>query len=271
MNSQPISSAFHDAHELNPIVQAHNQDPLSNIQTMELNQSSASIQKKNPQSCDAALEKTHLMKTLEAAAALATYCLSAISATILNRYVLSDLRFGMNAMLLIYQWILSIIFLLFLRSIGVINFRLLHKDELVRWIPVAIGIASMAYSGSKCLEHCAISIVTIFKNTSILLVAFGDLFFFKKKISLLTYFSFFLIILSSFLGTIGDSRITATGITWLVINCIATAMYVLCLKGTLKTIKFKDFDTVFNNSLVAIPFMLIVSLFFDSWDKFLKY
>ena len=217
------------------------------------------------------IKKAYLLKTLEAIAAIVTYCLSAIFTTILNRHVLSDMKFGMNALLLIFQWIISIVLLLSLRCIGLIHFRLLRRDECLRWLPVSLGLVGMTYTGSKCLEHCTISIVTIFKNTSILLVAFGDLFFFNKKISLLTYFSFVLIILSSFLGTFGDPKFTIIGMIWLMINCFATAMYVLFLKGTLRTIKFKDFDTVFNNSIVSIPIMLVISVFSDAWGKFLYY
>lgn len=244
--------------------------PNTAIDMRELSEPSQKPSKSSSENLDS-IKRTHLLKTLEAMAAIALYCLSAISATILNRHVLSDMKFGMNALLLVFQWIISIIFLVILRCVGLINFRLLRRNEVLRWLPVSLGLVGMTYTGSKCLEHCAISIVTIFKNTSILLVAFGDLFFFNKKISLLTYFSFLLIVLSSFLGTFGDSKFTMTGMIWLMINCLATAMYVLFLKGTLRTIKFKDFDTVFNNGILSIPIMLLISFRFDAWDTFLCY
>ena len=48
-------------------------------------------------------KKKTLFKKCEPAIAIAVYCISSISTTVLNKYIISDLNFGLNCLLLVSQ------------------------------------------------------------------------------------------------------------------------------------------------------------------------
>lgn len=142
--------------------------------------------------------------------------------------------------------------------------------DFFKWAPIAIILAAMIFTGTKILEHCTISVVTIFKNTSVLVVALGDRFFYNKRHSILSYVSFLAIILSSVFGLFNDPGYSALGIYWLLLNCFFSATYVLGIKGISKIISFDNFDAVFNNNLIMMPIFCIISPFVDRWSVVLE-
>lgn len=68
----------------------------------------------------------------EEIAALAAYCLSSMTITLLNKAVLSSSRFGMNFLLLAIQAVTSVILLAVFRSTGSIDFKPIRKSESIQ-------------------------------------------------------------------------------------------------------------------------------------------
>jgi GDP-mannose transporter len=59
-------------------------------------------------------------------------------------------------------------------------------------MPVAILMAVMLYTGSKALQYLSVPIFTIFKNLSIILVAYGETRVFGGRVTSLMLGSFML-------------------------------------------------------------------------------
>ncbi|KGG51800.1 GDP-mannose transporter [Mitosporidium daphniae] len=198
------------------------------------------------------------------------YCFSSISTTVLNKYLLSDLNFGLNCFLLVSQCFFTMFLLLFLKALGVVKFKLIRLHELIHWLPVTLLLSVMVFTGTKILEHCSISLVTVFKNSSILLVAFGDWLLYSKRVSLLSFLSFVAVIVSSMIGVYGDPNCTFKGVGWLVLNVLSSASYFLSLKGVARRISFKNLDAVFNNNLIMLAIFAVISPFADNWNVVLR-
>lgn len=64
--------------------------------------------------------------------ALASYCLSSMTITLLNKAVLSSGQFGMNFLLLAVQAVSSIGLLAVFKSTGSIDFKPLRKTESIK-------------------------------------------------------------------------------------------------------------------------------------------
>ena len=122
----------------------------------------------------------------------------------------------------------------------------------------------MIYTGSKALQYLSIPVYTIFKNLTIILIAYGEVLWFGGSVTGMTLFSFGLMVLSSIIAAWADikhavesgSDATAkvstlnAGYIWMLINCLCTSSYVLGMRKRIKLTNFKDFDSAFPMSFI---------------------
>lgn len=140
----------------------------------------------------------------------------------------------------------------------------------------------MIYTGTKALQFLSIPVYTIFKNLTIILIAYGEVLWFGGSVTGMVLFSFGLMVLSSIIAAWADinhalsqvgmdatSKISTlnTGYVWMLINCLCTASYVLGMRKRIKLTNFKDFDTMFYNNLLSIPIILVASLVVEDWSS----
>jgi len=120
----------------------------------------------------------------------------------------------------------------------------------------------MIYTSTKALRYLSIPVYTIFKNLTIILIAYGEVLWFGGAVSSMALFSFGLMVLSSVIAAWADikhaleSHGTATtagaaeiatlnsGYIWMMVNCLSTAAYVLGMRKRIKLTNFKDFDSM---------------------------
>lgn len=119
----------------------------------------------------------------------------------------------------------------------------------------------MIYTGALSLKYLSIPVYTIFKNLTIILIAYGEVLWFGSQITNITLLSFGLMVVSSViaawadiqhaLGAHGAQSAKAAdamatlnaGYMWMMINCLCTAAYVLGMRKRIKLTNFKDFDS----------------------------
>lgn len=116
----------------------------------------------------------------------------------------------------------------------------------------------MIYTGSKALQFLSIPVYTIFKNLTIILIAYGEVLWFGGSVTGMTLFSFGLMVLSSIIAawadikhaveSSGDTSMKVStlnaGYVWMMINCMCTSSYVLGMRKRIKLTNFKDFDSM---------------------------
>jgi GDP-mannose transporter len=126
----------------------------------------------------------------------------------------------------------------------------------------------MIYTSTKALRYLSIPVYTIFKNLTIILIAYGEVLWFGGAVSSIALLSFGLMVVSSVVAAWADishalSSHTSTakastdiatlnsGYIWMLVNCLSTAAYVLGMRKRIKLTNFKDFDSkTVNMSLV---------------------
>jgi UDP-galactose transporter len=121
----------------------------------------------------------------------------------------------------------------------------------------------MIYTGTKALQYLSIPVYTIFKNLTIILIAYGEVLWFGgAHVSSGCLFSFGLMVFSSVIaawadikhaleshGTTQSAEAAAAvatlnaGYVWMMVNCFCTAAYVLGMRKRIKLTGFKDFDS----------------------------
>lgn len=209
--------------------------------------------------------------------AIVCYCMSSIIMTLGNKYVLSGAHFNMNCVVLAVQSLSCLSVISILKYMGVANFRGFDKTDAKKWFPVSFLLVLMIYTASKAIQYLSVPVFTIFKNVTIILIAYGEVIWFQGTITPLILFSFGLIILSSVVAAWSDISSAAVvssvnaewllGYSWMLSNCLSNAAFVLFLRKRIKVMAFKDLDTMFYNNLLSIPILVVWSLIFEDWSK----
>ncbi|KAI9190828.1 uncharacterized protein BJ171DRAFT_450687 [Polychytrium aggregatum] len=205
-----------------------------------------------------------------APAAILAYCGSSILMTVTNKVVLSSYRFNMNFLVLAIQSIVCVIILELFVALKWSSHRAFKVEEAKKWFVVSLALVAMIYTGSKALQYMSIPLFTIFKNLTIILIAYGELMWFNgSRITKLMFLSFIMMVMSSVIAGASDiasgkaqAKVEASNFVaygWMVSNCLTTAFYALMMRGKIKEVGFKDNDTVFYNNLLSIPILVVMS------------
>lgn len=199
------------------------------------------------------------------------YCASSILMTTTNKYVVSGHHFNLNFFLLAIQSIVCLLVIAILKFFGVITYRKFNTNEAKKWSPIAFLLVLMIYTSSKALKYLAIPIYTIFKNLTIILIAYGEVLWFGGEVTPMALSSFVLMVFSSVIATYGDKDSSGElnfniGYLWMALNCFSSASFVLFMRKRIKLTNFKDFDTMFYNNLLSIPILLIASILLEDWS-----
>lgn len=216
-----------------------------------------------------------------------SYCLASISMTASNKYVLSGFQFNLNFFLLMVQSVVCILAIAICKQFKVITYRDFNADEAKKWFPISFLLVLMIYTGSKALQFLSIPVYTIFKNLTIIVIAYGEVIWFGGTVTPLTLGSFALMVVSSIVaawsdishvvnnygataasnvGSITQLSTLNSGYLWMAVNCFASAAYVLGMRKRIKLTNFKDFDTMFYNNLLSIPILFICSALLEDWS-----
>ncbi|KAF2159879.1 hypothetical protein M409DRAFT_37845 [Zasmidium cellare ATCC 36951] len=219
--------------------------------------------------------------------AILSYCGSSILMTVSNKYCVSGTGWNLTFFLLAVQSIVCIMAISTGKAMGLITYRDFNTDEARKWFPVSLLLIGMIYTSIKALQFLSIPVYTIFKNLTIILIAYGEVLWFGGSVTGMALLSFGLMVLSSIIAAWADITHALTsyggdsttgeaaekiatlnaGYLWMGMNCLCSAGYVLGMRKRIKLTNFKDFDTMFYNNLLSIPILLIGSLLLEDWSS----
>jgi len=213
------------------------------------------------------------------------YCLASILMTVVNKYVVSGRNFSMNFLLLCIQSTVCVLCVSTVKKLRLISFRSFDVADAKAWFPISFLLVTVIYSGSKSLQFLTIPVYTIFKNLTIILIAYGEVLWFGGRVTALTLVSFIFMVVSSVIAAWSDishashstpaglnsvTSVVATlnvGYFWMGANCLTSAAYVLAMRKRIKVTGFSDWDSMFYNNLLSIPVLLLFSCVVENWGS----
>jgi len=221
---------------------------------------------------------------------IACYCLASILMTLVNKFVVSGQNFSMNFLLLCIQSTVCCVCVSSVKKLGIISFRDFDVQDAKQWFPISFLLVSVIYTGSKSLQYLSIPVYTIFKNLTIILIAYGEVIWFGGRVTALTLVSFFFMVLSSIIAATADASTTGdlegassvlidlphvtsvvrnlnVGYFWMMVNCATSAAYVLAMRKRIKSTGFSDWDSMFYNNLLSIPVLAVFSIIVEDWGS----
>jgi len=141
------------------------------------------------------------------------------------------------------------------------------------------------------VQKACIPVYTIFKNLTIILIAYGEVLWFGASVTTLSLISFIFMVISSIIAAWSDvsTALLETlpligsavpfdfqavkgivqgldlGYVWMLCNCMTSAAYVLAMRKRIKVTGFSDWDSMYYNNLLSIPILAIFSLIVEDW------
>ena len=100
----------------------------------------------------------------------------------------------MNFLLLCIQSAVCSACVYSVKRAGVISFRDFDMKDAKMWFPISFMLVLVIYTGSKSLQYLSIPVYTIFKNLTIILIAYGEVIWFGGRVTALTFVSFILMV-----------------------------------------------------------------------------
>ncbi|KAK3185270.1 GDP-mannose transporter into the lumen of the Golgi [Lecanicillium sp. MT-2017a] len=213
-------------------------------------------------------------------AAVAAYCLASISMTAVNKYVVSGQAWNLSFFFLAVQSSVCLAAIMLGKSFGLV--KNLSKFEGKRF-PISVLLVGMIYSSTKSLQYLSVPVYTIFKNLTIIVIAYGEVLFFGARVSGTILLSFGLMVFSSIVAAWADIQAAfggaytadtsaavstlSAGYAWMGINVFCNAAFLLTMRKTMKSLGFKDMDTMFYNNLLSIPVLIVGSLLMEDWSS----
>ncbi|KAM7204022.1 GDP-mannose transporter [Naviculisporaceae sp. PSN 640] len=218
-------------------------------------------------------------------ASILAYCLSSISMTVVNKYVVSGSDWNLNFFYLAIQSIVCTIAILLSKQLGAFqNLAPFDSVKAKKWFPISLLLVGMIYTSTKALQFLSVPVYTIFKNLTIIVIAYGEVLWFGGSVSPMALLSFGLMVLSSVVAAWADIQAAIDGFgpspdssaaistlnagyAWMGMNVFCTAAYVLGMRKVIKKMNFKDYDTMFYNNLLTIPVLIVCSLMVEDWGS----
>ncbi|KAJ1677041.1 GDP-mannose transporter into the lumen of the Golgi, partial [Spiromyces aspiralis] len=95
--------------------------------------------------------------------------------TMVNKLVLSGYKFHMVFLALSVQALGTLVLLVVTgKFVSFIQYRNVNKKDMMIWLPVAFSQAVMLYTSGKALQYLSIPLFTVFKNLTIIAIAYGE-------------------------------------------------------------------------------------------------
>jgi GDP-mannose transporter len=122
----------------------------------------------------------------------------------------------LNIFIVVFQAIVAVVCVEFCKRMKWVEYPPLTLETARNWAPMNIFFCLMLFTGIASLQYNSVPMVTIFKNITISFV----------------------------------------GIFWMLLNCVATAGYVLYMKFATKHVKLSKFGMVYVNNVLCVVFLL---------------
>ncbi|RKU41012.1 GDP-mannose transporter into the lumen of the Golgi [Coniochaeta pulveracea] len=217
-------------------------------------------------------------------ASITAYCLASISMTVVNKYVVSGSDWNLPFFYLAIQSIVCIVTIMICKQLGMIKtLAPFDTTKAKKWFPISLLLVGMIYTGAKALQYLSVPVYTIFKNLTIIVIAYGEVLWFGGSVTPMALLSFGLMVLSSVFAAWADIQAAIHGVgrsaeasaaistlnagyAWMGMNVFCSASFVLGMRKVIKKMNFKDWDTMFYNNALSIPVLIVCSLIAEDWS-----
>ncbi|ERS97166.1 GDP-mannose transporter [Sporothrix schenckii 1099-18] len=214
--------------------------------------------------------------------AILAYCIASISMTVVNKFLVSGSDWNMNFLYLAIQSVVCVICIRGMWLFNLLQLETFSWNKAKSFTPISALLVGMIYTGAQALQFLSVPVYTIFKNLTIIVIAYGELILFGNTITPLTLVSFGLMVFSSVVAAWADVRAALggahpavaneavstlnLGYAWMGANVFCSATFLIGMRKMIKKLGTKDKDTMLYNNLMSVPILLVFSFIVEDWS-----
>lgn len=129
-----------------------------------------------------------------------------------------------------------------------------HGNSHTSGFPIALLLVAMIYTGTRALQYLSVPVYTIFKNLTIIVIAYGEFLWFGSRVTPLTLFAFVMMVFSSVIAAWADAKNAADaaamttlnlGYGWMGVNVLCAALYTLSIKKVTNKTGFNNWEGLY--------------------------
>lgn len=137
-------------------------------------------------------------------------------------------------------------------------------------MPISFLLLGMIFTGTKALQFLSVPVYTIFKNLTIIVIAYGEVLWFGGQVTSMILLSFGMMVVSSVIAAWSDVQHAATassdamstlnaGYAWMFLNVLCSSMFVLGMRKVIRKMNFSDWDSKYIHVRTVILHMLTIN------------
>jgi len=181
------------------------------------------------------------------------YCTCSITMMFSNKTVLTSYGFKSYPItVLAIQSGIAAFLLHISRVTGVVSFEQFQFEIAKKWLPTSCLFVAMLFTSTKSLGYLSIPTVTVCKNLTNILVAYGDFYLNGQVVSPGILFALVMMVLGSLLAGWTDLEFSLEGYVWMLANCVSTAAYALYIKKAKQDTNLGEWGMAFYNNLLTV-------------------
>jgi hypothetical protein len=197
----------------------------------------------------------------EGVIAALSYALSSMSIIIFNKTVFATFGFKSPIVVCLAHMAICFTLVVILKVVGAVDYRDFEFGKLRKMVPLAVcsvGNILLGLTGTKLLS---VPMFTTLRRTTILFIIISTYFRSGNCPSIGVAFSVFLLIFGAVVAGYNDLYFDPLSYSIVVLNNVLTAGSLQITKAVEKEVS--KFGIVFYNSMISMPMLLVLSLYFD--------
>eukprot|EP00124_Ichthyophonus_hoferi_P000771 Ihof_evm13s31 gene=Ihof_evmTU13s31 len=188
--------------------------------------------------------------------AVGAYCMCSMTMMYSNKAVLSSYNFHYPCCLLVAQCAIACVLLRMLNFSNIVRIEGMNWETAWKWYPATILFCLMLFTGTQSLMYLSIPIVTVFKNLTNIVVAYGDKYFYGQDVTKGVLISLILMVLGSLASGSTDLQFSPVGYMWMLANCASTGANALYIRKAKKDTSLGQWGMSFYNNFLTLSIVI---------------
>jgi solute carrier family 35 protein len=141
---------------------------------------------------------------------------------------------------------------------------------------IQLVVISILYSANVGIALVALSSLNIpmystFKRLTVSVVLIGEYLILKKKPTLTVVLCVAVMSIGAVIAGAGDAAFSLSGYSMAAVSCVVQASYLIIVAKKEKELDINSFGLLNYNSILSLPFVVLVGIFKGEWSSALEY
>lgn len=187
-----------------------------------------------------------------------TFCTCYLASHLMNKYVLSVLKFTYPTLFQGWQTLIGGLLLHMSWKLGCVEINSSLRSNVLAWLPASVLSVGIIYAGSRALSRLAVPVFFILHNVAEVLICGYQKCVWKEKTSPTKICSALFLVAAAGCLPFQDAQFDADGYFWAVVHLFCVGAYRI-LRKSQKPSVLSDIDQQYLNYIFSVALLAVAS------------